>query len=245
MNADRIRWAEKVLGTLGILLLGIYGFLYLDGSIESRAALEAFRTESAQLTTSGQSEPAESRPTDTVDKLTPTVPRRPGVPIEVLPPKLVSRGNSAIAELRVPRFGLDVPVFSGTSWISLNHGAGWIGGTAGLSSREGTTGIAGHRDRFFRSLQNINRGDEIVLSTREQVQTFIVDRIAIVAPSNVTVLRKQTRRSLVLVTCYPFSYIGPAPKRFIVGAQLKSEVEIDQPSGVEQQVAPERARSLF
>jgi sortase A len=245
VNADRLGWAERVLGTLGILFLGAYGFLYLDGTVQSRAALDELKAESARLDLSHQSEAGQSRPVDAADKFAPSLPRTPGVSTGLLSSKLAIRRNSAVAELRLPRLELDIPVFRNTSRTSLNRGAGWIAGTAAPWGRDGTVGIAGHRDRFFRSLKQIVRGDEILLATRTQTQTFIVDGIAIVTPGNTSLLRDGTRRSLALVTCYPFSYIGPAPKRFVVHAQLKQEVENSQPSGAQHELAPGRAQSLF
>lgn len=244
MNANRIRWAERLLGTAGILLLGASGFLYMDGSIHSRAALEELRAELQHSDPPAAVTAALAVPIHT-DDVAAKGSRRRAALTEVTAAESLHTAGAAIAELQVPRIGLDVPVFPNTLKMSLNRGAGWIAGTADPSGRNGTTGIAAHRDRFFRSLKNITRGDEIVLTTRETVQTFIVDGIAIVAPNNPSLLRDGTRRSLALVTCYPFSYVGPAPRRFIVHAQLKQDIEHSQRSDAEQQLPPERARSLF
>lgn len=235
MKTTAIRWAERVLGTTGILFLGIYGFLYLDGSIQSRVALKEFTAELRYPNAPDQAKGAPPDSVHTITQFAPDLVRPPEMPSRVSLGKLPLSQNSALAELQIQKIALDVPVFPNTSRMSLNRGAGWIVGTATPSDRDGTVGIAGHRDRFFHSLRNINRGDEIVLKTREKVQTFVVDGIAIVMPRSTSLLSKEPRRSLVLVTCYPFSYIGPAPKRFVVHAYLKQEVTTNPASGAEQQ----------
>lgn len=242
MKVDRIRWIERLLGAAGILFLGVYGLVFLDGSIQSRVALKDFTAES---NASDPAMPALPSSVRTASESAPGIPRMPGISLRVIESKSPLHRDSAIAELQVPRIGLDVPVFGNTSRKSLNRGAGWIAGTATPSDRAGTVGIAGHRDRFFRSLKKITRGDDIVLTTHGQVQRFIVDQIAVVTPKNTSLLRDRERRSLALVTCYPFSYIGPAPKRFVVHAHLKQQANTNQPSGAELEVGPGQTRNSF
>ncbi|PYP89220.1 MAG: hypothetical protein DMG65_14010 [Candidatus Angelobacter sp. Gp1-AA117] len=50
---------------------------------------------------------------------------------------------------------------------------------------------------------------------------YVVDQIAITTPDNVSALDARSQPSLTLVTCYPFHYIGNAPKRYIVEASLR------------------------
>lgn len=47
---------------------------------------------------------------------------------------------------------------------------------------------------------------------------YIVKWKAVVAPTYVEALAPTRNPTLTLITCYPFRYIGPAPKRFIVRA---------------------------
>ena len=79
-------------------------------------------------------------------------------------------------------------------------------------------GIAGHRDGFFRPLKDIALGDVMTLQTTRGTESFKVSSIDIVDPSDVSVLAPTETSTITLVTCYPFYYVGHAPKRFIVKA---------------------------
>jgi sortase A len=94
---------------------------------------------------------------------------------------------------------------------------GRIKGTAWVDT-DGNLGIAGHRDGFFRPLKDIQIGDSMDLQTAGGTVTYEVSSIEIVEPEDVSVLSPTLERTLTLVTCYPFYYVGHAPKRFIVKA---------------------------
>jgi sortase A len=119
--------------------------------------------------------------------------------------------------LRIPKLHLEVAILPGTDEFVLNRGVGHIDDTA-MPGADGNAGIAGHRDGFFRGLKDIAAGDAIDLETRDGHQTYLVERTWIVQPEDVSVLDPTPARSLTLVTCYPFYFIGPAPQRFIVRA---------------------------
>jgi sortase A len=116
---------------------------------------------------------------------------------------------------------LDVPVLGSTDNITLNRGVGRIAGTA-APGQKGNIGIAGHRDSFFQNLKQVNRGDEIELETTTTSETYIVDRILVTSEDDLSVLQPRGLQSLTLVTCYPFHYVGPAPRRFVVQATIKA-----------------------
>jgi sortase A len=121
--------------------------------------------------------------------------------------------------LTIPSLQLEVPVYSGTSDINLNRGAGHIEGTAPLSD-VGNIGIAAHRDGFFRKLKDIAIGDEVALEVRGRTLRYRVVDISIVMPSDVHVIAPTEIPSVTLVTCYPFYFVGAAPQRYIVRAEL-------------------------
>jgi sortase A len=126
------------------------------------------------------------------------------------------------AVLRIPRLALEVPVYEGTSDSTLNRGAGRIVGTAAADSVTGNIGIAAHRDGFFRPLKDIEIGDTLSLETLTDEREYRVTRLDIVDPDDVSVLRPTSGSTVTLVTCYPFYYVGAAPKRYIVTASLAS-----------------------
>jgi LPXTG-site transpeptidase (sortase) family protein len=135
---------------------------------------------------------------------------------------LSQRTGSPIGRLQIPSIDLSVIVLEGTGRWTLNRAVGHIDGTA-LPGESGNVGIAGHRDSFFRGLRNISENDKITLTTLEGTYQYRVNDIEIVTPSDVRVLNPTPQPSLTLVTCYPFYFVGDAPKRFIVKAQLIGE----------------------
>jgi len=122
-----------------------------------------------------------------------------------------------LAVLRIPKLRLEVPVFDGTDELTLNKGAGRIVGTARLGE-SGNTGIAGHRDGFFRGLKDISPNDGLDLILPDRTEHYVVSDIQITTPEDVSVLRPTATPMLTLVTCYPFYFVGSAPQRFIVRA---------------------------
>ena len=133
--------------------------------------------------------------------------------------------HSAAAQgvLRIPAVALEAPVYAAATESNLNRGVAWIRGTAPLGAA-GNTGLASHRDGYFRSLRDIAVGDRIELEMMEQTQMYTVDDIQVVEPEDVHVLAPTSKGRLTLVTCYPFYMVGPAPKRFIVRAHAATPV---------------------
>lgn len=131
---------------------------------------------------------------------------------------LGSPAPAALARLQIPSVGLSVMVLEGTDPVTLNRGVGHIEGTA-LPGEPGNTGLAGHRDSFFRCLDRLSARDVILLTTAEgRTVRYAVDHIEIVQPEHLDVLQATSSQTLTLVTCYPFHFIGPAPLRYIVKA---------------------------
>jgi sortase A len=79
--------------------------------------------------------------------------------------------------------------------------------------------LAGHRDTFFRPLRNIRVADQIEVTTLRGTYRYRVASTTVVDPEDVWVLKPTPDESLTLVTCYPFDFIGAAPRRFIVQAR--------------------------
>ena len=132
--------------------------------------------------------------------------------------------SPAIAVLRAPKLGIEVPVFDGTDELVLNRGVGRIAGTA-RPGQPGNIGIAGHRDGFFRALKDIAVGDSVTLDRGADVTSYVVESIKTVTPTDVTVLAQSATPALTLVTCYPFYFVGDAPRRYIVRCVPKERQE--------------------
>jgi sortase A len=130
--------------------------------------------------------------------------------------------GSIIGRIEIPRLGVSVIIRAGSDARTLRLAVGHIPGTA-LPGEAGNIGLAGHRDTFFRRLRDIRAGDEIRIVTIGGRYTFRVDGTRVVHPRDTWVLKPTPETSLTLVTCYPFSYIGSAPDRFIVRATARTE----------------------
>jgi sortase A len=129
---------------------------------------------------------------------------------------VVKKGD-VLGRMDIPRLGVSVAVLQGTNSRVLRLGAGHIEGTP-LPGEAGNSGIAGHRDTFFRELKDIRSNDEIQLQTATGFFRYEVDWAKVVAPDDVSVLSPSAESALTLVTCYPFYLVGPAPRRFVVRA---------------------------
>jgi sortase A len=122
-----------------------------------------------------------------------------------------------LGRLRISRLHVAAMVREGADAGTLRSAIGHIPGTA-LPGRMGNIGLAGHRDTFFRALRNIEKDDTIDFETENGTFRYAVESTKIVGPRDVSVLTAAGGRTLTLVTCYPFYYVGSAPKRFIVRA---------------------------
>lgn len=195
---------ERILRISGLILIGIYVIARLHGFLWNYAAVEA------QSLTVNKATAEESN----IDFSLWDSKR-----IEAYKESLLKKFDPPLAVLRIDRIKLEVAVLEGTDDITLNRGVGHIENTATVSS-SGNVGIAGHRDGFFRGLKDLKLGDSMELDTSTEKRIYQIDRIEIVQPEDVRVLDSRANPSLTLVTCYPFYFIGHAPKRYIVQASL-------------------------
>ena len=120
--------------------------------------------------------------------------------------------------LDVPRLKLTTPVIEGDDDRILQRAVGHLPDTP-LPWEKGNSAIAAHRDGLFRPLKNVKVGDQIRFRTTREEIRYRVTKTSIVEPDDVSVLAPQPRSTLTLITCYPFYYVGTAPKRFVVHAE--------------------------
>ncbi len=135
----------------------------------------------------------------------------------------LSTYNGVIGRLEMPALGLKVPILNDYDPNSLRQGVGRIKGTA-VPGGLGNFVVAGHRDTYFRPLRRVAPGMTMHVVTNGGTYDYVVDGTSIVLPKDVDVLDIGDRPEMTLITCYPFDYIGAAPKRFIVRAHLVSLV---------------------
>jgi len=225
-----INWTQRLLLLLGLFLIAIYGAAYVHKEISSRAQLERFDSLRKQ------------KPVQGTETLVPE--SRFAVDFRLWSAKRIAEYEDSLAQhislplavLRISKFQLRVPVLEGTDELTLNRGIGHIAGTA-RPDEQGNIGLAGHRDGFFRVLKDISPGDTIELQTTRATDHYIVDQIVLVRPDDVSVLQPRSVRSLTLVTCYPFYFIGSAPQRYIVRASITSSDPIGVAGVIERELA--------
>ncbi len=123
-----------------------------------------------------------------------------------------------IGRIEIPRLKMSTVVFEGTGDDVLRIGVGHMAGSP-LPGEQGNVVLAAHRDTYFRPLRNIQNRDRIDVVTPSGTRRYRVESMMIVSPEHTEVLAQGPGTTLTLVTCYPFSWFGHAPKRFIVRAE--------------------------
>jgi sortase A len=198
-----LRWAHGLLLALGVGLLGYVGYSQVDAKLYQ--AYENWRFNQAVMS----SHPSAAAAQPKVVRVSSLAPDE----VSLVP---VVRG-AVLGRLEISRIGVSVIIAEGTDGRILRRAVGHIPGTA-LPGEQGNIAISGHRDTFFRALKDIQRNDEVTLTTLNGSYRYRVDTMKVVAEDDVAVLDNSGESVLTLVTCYPFYYVGPAPKRFVVRA---------------------------
>ena len=199
-------WLERALIIIGIICLGYYAYVSIETHLYQRM-------EDRELEELLSTAPAEPEPAPIPSPSTP-----------VPPPKVKrpARG-SMVGRIEIPRLGVSAIIRAGSDAKTLRLAVGHIPGTA-LPGQLGNIGLAGHRDTFFRRLRDIRASDVIRVVTPTGTFAFKVDTTQVVSPKDTWVLNQTDTPTLTLVTCYPFTYVGSAPKRFIVHAVASTTV---------------------
>jgi sortase A len=212
-----VRWIPHFFVIAGILALGYVGVTLLDAKIFQ--AQEVRRFEQARKSQKERQAPQSVKPS-TGDES----PETPLLPVRLSGPGGASaqghetaRRGAAWGRIEVKSIGLSSMILEGVDPQTLRRGVGHIPGTA-VPGEPGNVALAGHRDTFFRALRNIRKDDEITLETLNGSYRYRVDSTQVVAPEDIEALNGSGEAILTLVTCYPFSFVGPAPKRYIVRA---------------------------
>jgi sortase A len=192
---SRLAMLQWLFAALGVLCLSWY-------SVITSQAIQYQRAESARLNRALESQ-TES----------PTIERRR----LATPPSRNKPDHQLVGRLEIPRLKLSVMVVDGDDPATLKKAAGHLPDTP-LPWEFGNSAVAAHRDSFFRPLADIKLSDRLMVTTPHGTFAYVVSKVRIVEPDDVSVLAQTGRSSLTLVTCYPFTYVGRAPKRFVVRA---------------------------
>jgi sortase A len=193
-----LAWLERALWSAGCCALGYYVFASIDASLTQRQLARSFEKSRTHVGVTAEA---------TLNYSTADVHKAPARP-----------GSRLIGRLEIPKLDVSSVILEGVGPQTLLVGLGHVPGTS-LPGQPGNVVIAGHRDTFFRPLRKIEICDEVSVDTTARTYYYQVRSFEIVDPRNVNALRFHNKNELTLITCYPFSYIGPAPKRFVVHAE--------------------------
>jgi sortase A len=155
--------------------------------------------------------------TKTLQNPLPAIPA--GIPAAEAVHKTRPAEGQPLGRLEIPAIDLSAMVAEGIESQTLRRSVGHVPGT-GLPGGHGNVGLSAHRDTFFRHLGELKIGDAISITTIDGSFDYVVESTKIVDPGEVSVFRDIGRPTLTFVTCYPFYYVGPAPRRFVVHAAL-------------------------
>jgi sortase A len=194
-----LKWGQVAFFASAVLLLGYCGLSLVDAWIfQKRESRELDRLlRDRQVVSQGTPRPGPSAAPEAA-------------------PAIAADG--LIGRIEIPRLLVSAVVVEGVDKTTLQRAVGHIPGTA-LPGQAGNVGLAGHRDTFFRSLKDVKIKDEVEFSTLAGNFNYEVESLKVVDPDNVEVLAASGHNVLTLVTCYPFYFVGPAPKRWIVSAR--------------------------
>lgn len=225
-SRSRWLWAERALLAVGVLCLAIFLWSWLDARVteirETRRLEEALAKAPVV-----KSKASETDSFAAMDQGVEKVEQKEEKKAEPLPPL---EDGELVGRISIPRIGLSAIVLEGVGKRELRRGAGRIPATARPEEEGGNVGIAAHRDSFFRGLKDIQEDDEIELATLDGTFRYRVEWTKIVLPEDVSVLQPTEVPALTLVTCYPFYFVGSAPKRFIVRAHRIAEAAQVEPA---------------
>jgi len=188
---------SSLLIAAGVVCIGVFAWSELDSWVYQYVQLEYFAV----------GRPPSPAPPDAPVASSATAAPRPWL----------ERDLRALGILEIPRLDMRIVVREGIDAATLRRSVGHVPATA-LPGEAGNAVLAGHRDRHFRSLRKIQRGDRILFEGRDGRYEYIVDSTMVVDPDAVSLMRPTPDARLTLITCFPFYYAGPAPRRFAVRA---------------------------
>ncbi|QII50348.1 class D sortase [Bacillus paralicheniformis] len=124
-----------------------------------------------------------------------------------------------IGDLVIPKINARIPIYHGTDEDELQKGVGHFAGSV-LPGEDDNSVLSGHRDTVFRKLGRVGKGDQLIVEASYGTFTYKVKKVRIVDADDRTVIVPKPRATLTVSTCYPFDFIGSAPERYILVADL-------------------------
>lgn len=128
--------------------------------------------------------------------------------------------GETIGTLRIPAIKMKLPIIEGTRERELERGVGHFIGSV-LPGQNDNCVLSGHRDTVFRNLGKLQKGDSLVVTTSAGRFIYKIRETRIVDKDDKTVIVPTKGAVLTLTTCYPFYFIGHAPDRYVISADLE------------------------
>lgn len=134
------------------------------------------------------------------------------------------RDSLVVGEVEVPRLGVSIIVREGMDDATLRKAAGHVPATA-FPGEPGNFVVLGHRDTLFRPLRALEQGDNVRVRTADGDFDYWIDLIEVVPPEAMLlkVAADETEADITMVTCFPFDFVGPAPRRFVARGHLENK----------------------
>jgi sortase A len=194
VSPERHRWVERALVVIAVVCLGWAGYAWLRSAQFEREGRERFAQSREDVAAAARLPAAE--------------------PIGT---------NDVIGILEIPRLRFSEIVAEGDGDDTLDVAIGHLPDTP-LPWHPGNSAMAGHRDAQFRPLKDVRVGDRLLLQTQHGTLEYELRETLIVDPDDVWVLDPTDERTLTLITCYPFYFVGNAPQRFVIKAEAVDDL---------------------
>ncbi|MBS4215439.1 MULTISPECIES: class D sortase [Neobacillus] len=130
--------------------------------------------------------------------------------------------GDTVGILAIPKINAELAIVEGTNPDDLERGVGHYKGSY-FPGDKGQIVLSGHRDTVFRHLGELKVGDSLNMQVPYGNFNYEITHTKIVKSDDTSIITLQNKEEeLILTTCYPFRYVGNAPKRYIIYAKLKS-----------------------
>ncbi len=127
--------------------------------------------------------------------------------------------GDVVGILHLPSIEGELPIVEGTSEEELEEGVGHYSDTV-YPGQQDQILLSGHRDTVFRRVGDMEIGDELIVELPYGTFTYEIESTEIVPADDTSVIKSTyPEEVLTLSTCYPFSYLGNAPDRYIIYAK--------------------------
>lgn len=188
--------------------------LYKTGNVEAKdfankPVSEPLKIDSAPAEESEESvEPIESEKVESAESELSEYPKTPEI-------------GDLMGELIIPKLEASLPIIHGTDEDELEKGVGHFAQSV-MPGENDNSVLSGHRDTVFRELGDVGKGDLLIVKTHSGTFTYKVRQVRIVDEDDRTVIVPKPKATLTVSTCYPFDFVGYAPERYILVADLVS-----------------------